>query len=167
MIRADLSTAEAVIVVIEDPTTDTPLVALEEQVETEVLVAALESARRPLTRSFLCRALGTRADPAALPALLERLDDEDAKVRATAADSIGKIGIALRRRGVTPHTEIGRALVSHYRPGESPWLVSAVGAVGYADGIDFLEQALAAGDPEVRSAAAWALDELRATRPPS
>jgi hypothetical protein len=88
----------------------------------------------------------------------------DAKVGATAADSIGKIGIALRRVGVTPRAEIGRALISHYRPGESPWLVSAVGAVGYLDGVDFLEQVLTAEDPEARAAAAWALDELGVNR---
>jgi HEAT repeat protein len=149
-----------VIAAIEDPTRDTPLVALEEQLETDLLVATLESAARPQTRSFLCHVLGTRGDPAALPALLRRLDDEETKVRAAAADSIGKIGIALRRRGVTPHDEIGRALVSHYLPGESPWLVSAVGAVGYLDGVDFLEQVLRAEDPDVRAAAAWALGEL-------
>jgi HEAT repeat protein len=159
--------AEDVIAAIEDAAVETPLVALEEQVGTEVLVAALESAARPQTRSFLCHVLGTRGDAAALLALLEKLDDEDPKVRATAADSIGKIGIALRRAGVTPHAEIGRTLVSRYRPGESPWLVSAIGAVGFLDGVDFLEQMLAAEDPEVRAAAAWALDELGANRSPS
>jgi HEAT repeat protein len=163
---ADLAGPKDVIAAVEDPIVDIPLVALEEQVEIDVLLAALESAARPRTRSFLIHVLGTRADAAALPALLRSLDDEDVKVRATAADSIGKIGIALRRHGVTPHAEIGRELVSHYRPGESPWLVSAVGAVGYLDGVDFLRDVLAAEDPEARAAAVWALDELGVGRSP-
>ena len=148
--NADLASVEAVIAAVEDPTRATPLVALEEQAPTEVLVEALEAAARPQTRSFLSHVLGTRGDAAALPTLLKELD-HDAK---------GKIGIALRPAGVTPHAEIGRALVSHYRPVESPWLVSAVGAVGYGDGVKFFEQVLTGEAPDARAAAAWALAEL-------
>jgi hypothetical protein len=83
-----------VIAKVEDAATDISLVALEEQVDTDMLVAAIELATRPQTRTFVCHVLGTRADVAALPTLLEPLDDEDANVHATAADSIGGVACA-------------------------------------------------------------------------
>ena len=81
-------------------------------------------------------------------------------IQGVAADAIGKIGMAVRRRGGTCPPHIGEAPIRSDHPGASSWIVCAIGAVGYREGADVLRGALSSSDWNRRTAAAWALGEL-------
>ena len=112
--------------------------------------------------------LGLKGDPDAFEPLLRYLGSEfqyeepdgAMSTQALAADSIGKIGLAVRRAGGACPQFVGEALVENHRSGASPWIVSAIGAVGYTDGIEVLLRSLTAPSWGARHAAAWALGEL-------
>jgi len=126
------------------------------RVKAHVLVEALRAANVSTIRGVLCDLLGFRHDAAAVPVLMEMLDDLDPSVRASAADAIAKIG--------DPKT--GRALEEHFRFELSSevrsMLAAALGAVGRRQAIPLLIESL--NDPwaALRGCAAWSLGHLRA-----
>ena len=112
--------------------------------------------------------LGLKGDPDAFDSLLPFLGpafeyktpDGGMSTQALAADSIGKIGLAVRRAGDSCPRRVGETLVASHHPGASSWIISAVGAVGYTDGADMLLSSLTSPSSGDRHAAAWGLGEL-------
>jgi HEAT repeat protein len=112
--------------------------------------------------------LGLNGDPDAFDPLLPFLGQEfeyesqdgSMSTQAVAADSIGKIGLAVRRTGGSCPRRVGEALVRSHHPGASSWIISAIGAVGYAEGADLLLRSLTSPSWGDRQAAAWGLGEL-------
>jgi HEAT repeat protein len=112
--------------------------------------------------------LGLKGDPDAFEPLLRYLGTEfeyqtpdgSESTQGLAADSIGKIGLAVRRAGGSCPRWVGEALVRSHHPGASSWIISAIAAVGYADGADLLLRSLTSPSWGDRHAAAWALGEL-------
>jgi HEAT repeat protein len=112
--------------------------------------------------------LGLKGDPDAFDSLLRYLGPEfeydthdgSMSTQALAADSIGKIGLAVRRAGGDCPHRVGETLVGSHHPGASSWIISAIAAVGYTDGADLLLRSLTSPSWGDRHAAAWGLGEL-------
>lgn len=96
-------------------------------------------------------------DPRAADALIERLTDDDEELRVLAAEYLGQI----RARAAVP------TLVAMIAPSQPPRLrraaVDALGAIGDAVAAPGLVEILAAGPPELASAAADALSMFDGT----
>jgi HEAT repeats/HEAT repeat len=125
------------------------------------LVTALQAKPAPLTRQLLCDILGERAmDPlidAALPVLIEELQDPSLGVRSSAVEALTKIG--------NPST--GDALLVAFNKeepdeGMQRAFLTAFGAVGYRPALPLLLQALRDPVDATRQCAAWSLGELKA-----
>src|SRR3954447_1425661 len=85
--------AQAVISTLEDPGGDAraAMARLEAQAPAYALAGALASAAQPLTRRLAADLLGRQAGAEGAGALLDALGDDDAGVRAAAADALGKV----------------------------------------------------------------------------
>lgn len=121
------------------------------------LLAALASAASAQQRVLLCDALGARAEPSALDALLGRLEDESAKVRSAAADALAKLRD--ERAGATL---LARVLLPEPDEGARRMMVVALGAVGHRPAVPALIELLQSPHPSMRGSAAWSLGALRA-----
>lgn len=121
----------------------------------DALLADL-AADDPRARAHAARLLGVRRDPAAVAALLERLDDDHPEVVERVVGALARIGDA---RAVGPLIELSR----HRDPGTAARLAGIVGAIGGAEAEGYL-LTIEAGhpDPRVRRAARDALGEMAA-----
>jgi len=121
------------------------------------VIADLEAGDARL-RDYAVRVLADRRNPAAVPALVARLDDADPEVVERAVGALAQIR---DRRAVVPLIEL-----SHRREGAAvAQLARIIGDIGGAEAESFL-LTLASGHPEpgVRRAAAEALHELERRR---
>ncbi len=149
-----------VIRLIEEPTDDNHSIhnKLMNDTRTSALVDAWELAETAHAREILCEFYAFRRAKSALPVLLQGLSDKEPAVRAAAAHALGNL--RLSQAGppllVALHNETD---VSTRR-----WLASALGACGYAAGIDDLIALLDDDDELVRTQATWALGELGAIK---
>lgn len=121
------------------------------------LIAALQKPSTPRIRHILCYMLGDRREKAAVPILIKCLKDRSPSVRATAADSLGKIG----------DSRAGEALFERFTGAEKSMgarhmLAAALGAVGYEPAVPLLIQSLNSLDEGLRGCAAWSLGVLYA-----
>jgi HEAT repeat protein len=155
--------ADGVIAALDDPGDDARAVMdrLEAEAPADALAGALARARRAHTRQLAADLLGRQADQAGAPQLLEALSDEDADVRASAADALGKV---LLTHGPQAAPNAGRALVRAWDaepdPGVRHMLAAAMGAAEYREAIPLLRAAAASGDRGLEHAARWALERL-------
>jgi HEAT repeat protein len=122
---------------------------------TNEVIAAIKKCSSYGIRNQLCYLLGKRWDETAVPALIDALSDASPEVRATAADSLGRIG----------SPSAGEAVFRHFEREEEDdavrrELAATLGSVDYRPAIPALIQALDA--PELRASAAWALGRLKA-----
>jgi HEAT repeat protein len=155
----DKLTAKKVIQLLELPT-DTYISItdhISDNAPVAELIAALQERSTPRIRHILCYMLGDRREKAAVPILIKCLKDRSPSVRATAADSLGKIG----------DPRAGEALFERFVGAEKSMgarhmLASALGAVGYEPAIPLLIQALEDSNGTLRGCAAWSLGVLHA-----
>jgi HEAT repeat protein len=153
-------TANEIIKLVEDPTGDffPRKKAITEDASSDEFVQALEQATNSDTRNTLCDIAGYRLEKAAVPTLVQMLQDPAVGVRSSAADALGKIG----------DPEAGPALferlagAEQYKPVRQ-LLASALGAVGYRPAIPLLVQMLEEDDHILRGCAAWGLGIMCAT----
>jgi Domain of unknown function (DUF4926)/HEAT repeats/PBS lyase HEAT-like repeat len=154
--------AQDIINLLEEPTDDRRLVMnrLTAEAPLAELLAAFQEKPAPLTCQLLCDLLGKRsADPeidAALPLLVEALQDPSPGVRGSAVEALTNIGI--------PST--GDALMAAYNreeldEGMRRLFLAAFGAVGFRPALPFLLQGLHDPDGTTRQCAAWGLGKLR------
>lgn len=121
------------------------------------LLAALASATTAQHRAFLCDALGARAEPSSVDALIGCLQDESAKVRSAAADALAKLR---DQRAGAPL--LARVLLPEPDGGAHRMMVAALGAVGHRPAVPVLIELLQSAHPSMRGSAAWSLGALRA-----
>jgi HEAT repeat protein len=149
---------QRIIQLLEEPTTDRrPVVdRLEVEASRDELIKALEMSTAPLTRQIICDMLGRRHEAAAVPRLLEALNDISPKVRGAAADALAKVGS--EGSGV----QIMKRLNVEQDNGVRQMLVLAIGSVRYRPAVPYLVELLRDADPAIRGCAAWSLGSLRA-----
>jgi len=133
--------------------------ALTEAGKPDALVIQDLESGNPRLRDLAVRVLADRKNPAAVPALLARLQDPDPDVADRAVGALGQIGDP---RAVGPIIELSRRR-------EGPFvaqMVRIVGDIGGAEAEAYLET-MAAGhpDPAVASAAREALRDARRRNP--
>ena len=146
--------------------------------------------RMKWTRARALRVLGELKVPAAVPAILQALEDRDADVRNVAARSLGRMKLqaaeealvallgkhdqAISSRIAAICIEMGPRtaplLIRAIRDGSPKarfWSARILGEIRDARAVRSLGDALLDADPEVRSAATWALGRIgdRATAP--
>ncbi|MET0816713.1 MAG: HEAT repeat domain-containing protein [Solirubrobacteraceae bacterium] len=154
----------AIIAALEAPTEDRrPLMAeLREDAPAAGLAAALETAEAPHTRQLLADLLGFQAAPAGVAALIACLTDPELRVRAAAADALGKVFMAHPDDPQAPGA--GAALLARWQDEPATavrhMLAAALGATGHRPAAPVLRTALDDPDAGVRDAAAWALERL-------
>jgi len=153
-----------IIAALEAPAEDRrPLMAdLRADAAPQALAEALASARSAHTRQLLADLLGFQAAPAGAAALTAALADDELRVRAAAADALGKVYLAhpdapgreaagaalLERWGVEPETAVRHMLAA------------ALGATRHAPALPALRAAGEDGDRGTREAALWALEQF-------
>lgn len=152
-----------VIAALDAPTEDRREVVrrLEAAAPATAMIGALTTADRPLTRQLAADILGRRAEPEAADALIAALRDQDAGVRASAADALGKVMLA---HGPTSAPGAGNALLVAYGAeddaGVRHMLIAALGAAGHREAIPLVRAAAASDDRGLALAAKWALERL-------
>jgi HEAT repeat protein len=109
------------------------------------------------SRQVLCDVLGFRHARSAVSELIECLSDPSEKVRASAADALGKIGDVRAGEVLMQAFEAEAALPVRRT------LACALGAVGHKPSISMLIECLKDSDSSLRGCAAWALGILRVT----
>ena len=155
--------AADVIAALDAPTEDRRELVrrLEEEAPATAMIGALTTAPRPLTRQLAADILGRRADPEAATALIAALRDQDAGVRASAADALGKVMLA---HGPTSAPDAGPALLAAYGAehdaGVRHMLIAALGAAGHREAIPLVRAAATSDDRGLALAARWALERL-------
>jgi HEAT repeat protein len=104
------------------------------------LVAAYEVCRNPWARNYMCYRVGRRELHAALPMLVDALNDPDGSVRGEAADALGRIG--------DPGTgyDLFKRLAVEDDPYVRFFLLGALGWTRYALALPVLIEALASED---------------------
>jgi HEAT repeats len=129
---------------------------------TSDLMAASHYDVPPLSREILFDLLGNKHDSAALPVLMEGLDDPSARVRSSAADALAKIrdpaaGPMVERRFEVEQDDRVRQM-----------LALALGAIEYRPSIPLLIRALGQSTGTLSGAIAgpWALSKRRRPRMP-
>ena len=141
-----------------------PLMAdLRHDAAPEKLAAALQMAGGAHTRQLLADLLGFQAAPVGVPALIVALGDRETRVRAAAADALGKVFLA---HPADPQRDAaGAALLRRWQDepaaGVRHVLAAALGATAHRPAIPALEAAVDDPDPGIRASARWALDLLR------
>lgn len=150
-----------VIAALDAPTEDRRALVrqLEEEAPATAMIGALTTADRPLTRQLAADILGRRADPEAATALIAALRDQDAGVRASAADALGKVMLA---HG--PTSAAGPGLLAAYGAehdaGVRHMLIAALGAAQHREAIPLVRAAATSEDRGLALAAKWALERL-------
>jgi HEAT repeat protein len=153
-----------IIAALEAPTDDRrPLMAeLREAAPAEALAAALAAAGTAHTRQLLADLLGFQAAPAGVAALTGALADPDLRVRASAADALGKVFLA--HPDAPGREPAGAALLARWElEPETPvrhMLAAALGATRHAPALPALRSAAEDPDPGLRDAAGWALTQF-------
>jgi HEAT repeat protein len=155
---------QEIIAALEAPAEDRrPLMdRLREDEQPERLAAALAAAPTPFTRQLLADLLGFQAAPEGSAALTLALADADLKVRASAADALGKVFLA--HPEAPGREDAGAALLARF--GAEPetavkhMLAAALGATRYEPAAPALQAAAKDPDPGLRDAAEWALSRL-------
>src|SRR5689334_22217408 len=86
--------ADKLIKLLKDPTVDRIAVKMRitSKAPSGELITALQKAAKPLTRQILSDIVGDRCEAAAVPILLQYLEDASSGVRSAAADALGNIG---------------------------------------------------------------------------
>jgi HEAT repeat protein len=155
---------QEIIAALEAPAEDRrPLMnRLREDERSESLAAALAAASTPFTRQLLADLLGFQAAPEGAAALTLALADEDLRVRASAADALGKV--FLSHPDAPGREDAGSALLARWEVEPETavrhMLASALGATRYAPAVPVLQAAAGDPDPGVRDAVAWALAQF-------
>jgi HEAT repeat protein len=153
-----------IIAALEAPTEDRrPLMAeLRESAPPAALAAALAGGAEPHARQLLADLLGFQAAPAGVPALTAALSDPEPRVRASAADALGKVFLA--HPEAPGREDAGAALLARWEAEpETPvrhMLAAALGATRHTPALPALEAAQEDADRGVRDAAAWALAQF-------
>jgi HEAT repeat protein len=155
----DELTAQKIIQLLEAPTDDRRPISdwiLSNAPVTE-LILALQGNSTPLVRQILCDMLGERHERAAVPILVDCLNDASPDIRDSAADALAKIG----------DPSAGKALMECFAGAEREigvrqMLALALGAVGHKPAIPLLIQALNEPNGTLRGCAAWSLGVLDA-----
>lgn len=150
--------AKQIIQLLEAPTDDRRPIfqKVKEGAPVAALIEALRLATTPLTRQLLADILGYREEKAAVPVLINALQDSSPEVRNSAADALSKI----------EDPRAGEALMTQYIQEDDDirqTLAIALGAVGYRPAIPYLIQALSSPSQMLRICAAWGLRSLHAT----
>jgi HEAT repeat protein len=157
--------AASIIAALEAPAEDRrPLMyELRREAPAEGLAAALRTAGNPHTRQLLADLLGFQAGPAGAGALTQALGDPEPKVRAAAADALGKVFLA--HPDDAQREAAGAALLARWQDETAGpvrhMLAAALGATRHREAIPALEKARDDADAGVRESAAWALARLR------
>jgi HEAT repeat protein len=126
------------------------------RVDARTIIEAIRAPSSSAVRAVLCDVLGFRHEGAAVPVLVDMLDDLDPSVRSAAADALAKIG----------DPEAGSALEDRFRTELSSavrsMMAAALGAVGRSQATPLLVESL--NDPweALRGCAAWSLGHLKA-----
>lgn len=130
--------------------------AFSEEAKTDEQVIADLSAGDARVRDHAVRVLGDRRSRAAVPALLERLEDPEPRVAHRTVGALAQIG---DERAVAPLIELSRS----EDPARAARVARLIGDIGGAEAEGYL-LTLEAGhaDPRVRRAAGEALAEMRA-----
>ena len=155
--------ARAVIAALDDPGDDAraTMARLQAQAPPEAIAGALATAGRPRTRQLAADLLGRQAGAEGAEALLAALRDDDAGVRASAADALGKVMLT---HGPQAAPDAGPALLRAWDaetdPGVRHMLAAALGAAGHREAIPLLRAAAASGDRGLQHTARWALERL-------
>jgi HEAT repeat protein len=122
------------------------------------LKKALQKSQSPDVSQVLIDILGYRHARSAVSLLLPFLDNEDTGVRSATADALAAI----------KSPEAGAPLLRRYKVeterGTRNMIAVALGAVGHADSIPLLIEALKSPDPSLRGSAVWSLGALRAVK---
>jgi HEAT repeat protein len=153
-----------IIAALEAPTDDRrPLMAsLREDAPPEALASALAAASEPHTRQLLADLLGFQAAPAGAGALIGALPDPEPRVRASAADALGKVFLA--HPDAPGRESAGAALLSRWQAETEPsvrhLLAAALGATRCEQALPALREAERDPDPGLRDAAGWALSRF-------
>jgi HEAT repeat protein len=155
---------DEIIAALEAPTEDRrPLMAdLRDGAAPEALAAALGAAGTAHTRQLLADLLGFQAAPAGVAALPVSLADPEPRVRASAADALGKVFLA---HPDTPGREgAGAALLSRWEVEQQTavrqLLAASLGATRHAPALPALRAAEDDPDRGLRDAARWALKQF-------
>jgi HEAT repeat protein len=154
----------AIIAALDAPTADRrPLMAeLRDDAPPAALAEALAAAGEPHTRQLLADLLGFQAAPAGVPALTAALADPVLRVRASAADALGKVFLA--HPEAPGREQAGAALLERWQvEPELPVrqvLAAALGATRHAPALPALHAATEDPDRGVRDAAGWALAQF-------
>jgi HEAT repeat protein len=155
---------QEIIAALETPQDDyRPLIdVLQYDEPPETLLAALAAADRAQTRLTLVDVLGYRAEPEAIDALIGALADPSPTVRASAADSLGKI--FLSHPEAPDRERAGAALLERWEvEPEVPVLhmvAAALGATRYEPGLPALRAALEHPNAVLRRVAGWSLEQF-------
>jgi HEAT repeat protein len=155
---------QEIIAALEAPAEDRrPLMArLREEESPDALAAALAAATTPFTRQLLADLLGFQAAPEGAGALTLALADPELKVRASAADALGKVYLA--HPDAPGRADAGAALLARWRDEtELPvkhMLAAALGATRYEPARGVLQDAARDQDAGLRDAAGWALTQF-------
>lgn len=134
------------------------------------VIAALRTARDPVSRQVLCDVLGDRKEEDSIPALLERLDDPAVGVRSSAADALGKVfGYVDVPPPPARRREALEALLVRWEVEESDdvrsTLAQTLALLGDPSVRPLLEAAADHPDRRVRGQARWGLDHLARRQP--
>jgi HEAT repeat protein len=132
-------------------------IRLRKQASIREMCRALAQTTDAHSRQVLCDVLGFRHAKSAVSLLIECLSDPTEKVRASAADALGKIGDSRAGEALMHQFEVENALPVRRM------LACVLGAVNYKPAIPHLIQCLQDSDASLRGCAAWALGILRAS----
>ncbi|MEP6775601.1 MAG: HEAT repeat domain-containing protein, partial [Chloroflexota bacterium] len=127
------------------------------QASTTDIVNSLRLATDTHTQQILSDIAGDRYEEAAVPMLIEYLQNSSPGVRGAAADALGKIGD--RRAGSMLMERFDQLEKDR---GVRHMLATALGACGYREAIPLLIEALNDSDPVLRGCAAWGLGAMGA-----
>jgi HEAT repeat protein len=153
-----------IIAALEAPTANRrPLMAaLREDAAPDALAAALAATREPHTRQLLADLLGFQAAPQGVAALTAALSDAEPRVRASAADALGKVYLA--HPDAAGRGEAGAALLARWEAEAETavrhMLAAALGATRYAPALPVLQEAKDDPDRGLRDAATWAVAQF-------
>jgi HEAT repeat protein len=155
---------QEIITALEAPAEDRrPLMwQLRDEESPAALAAALAAATTPFTRQLLADLLGFQAAPEGAGALTLALADPDLKVRASAADALGKLYLA--HPDAPGREDAGVALLARFGAEDQlpvkHMLAAALGATRYEPALPALREAAQDQDPGLRDAAGWSLAQF-------
>jgi HEAT repeat protein len=132
----------------------------------QALVEAAALTDRPFVRMLICDILGSLADPNCVDSLVVHLGDEDLRVRASAADALGKaIGYTKsviilddRRRALIGLLQ--RLFLEDAREVRST-LVQSIALMGDLTVMPLLQRMSQEDDPMISKQAVWGIEYLR------